>query len=95
MKFFGIALRRPRFSELTAAAVMASGLWILSLAALHALQMTPSRVDAGALLLMIAWGCMSVRLGLRMDRGQRHVAANVAGAALLLALYQLGVTLAG
>ncbi len=95
MTLFGIALRRPRFSELTAAAVMAAGLWLLALAGLRALQMPPDRADAGALLLMVAWGCMSVRFGLRMDQGQRHALLNVAGAALLMAVYQGALTLAG
>jgi hypothetical protein len=94
MKLFGIALRRPHFNELTAAAVMAAGLWLLALGATHALQMTLDRADAGAMLLMIAWGCLSVRFGLRLDLGQRHLAANVAGAAVLMSLYQAALTLA-
>ncbi len=95
MNFLGIALRRPRFSELTASAVMAAGLWLLAVAGLLALQMPLDRADAGALLLMVAWGCMSVRFGLRMDQGQRHAVLNVAGAALLMSLYQGALTLAG
>jgi hypothetical protein len=94
MKVLGIALRRPAFNELTAAAVMAAGLWLLALAGAHTLRMPLDRADAGALLLMIAWGCLSVRFGLRMDLGQRHLAANVAGAALLMGLYQGALTLA-
>jgi hypothetical protein len=95
MNFLGITLRRPRFSELTAAAVMAAGLWLLALAGLRALQMPLDRAEAGALLLMVAWGSMSVRFGLRMDQSQRHAVLNVAGAALLMALYQGALTLAG
>lgn len=95
MNVFGIVLRRPRFSELTAAAVMTAGLWLLALAVLRALQMPADRADAGALLLMIAWGCMSVRFGLRMDQDKRHAILNLAGAALLMAAYQGALTLAG
>jgi len=95
MNVFGIALRRPRFSELTAAAVMAAGLWMLVLGGLHILQMPTDRADAGALLLMIAWGCMSVRFGLRMDQGQRPALLNLAGAAFLMGVYQGALTLVG
>jgi hypothetical protein len=95
MNFLGIALRRPRFSELTAAAAMAAGLWVLAMGGLHALQMPTDRADAGALLLMIGWGCLSVRFGLRMDQGQSAALANLSGAALLMALYQGALTLAG
>jgi hypothetical protein len=94
MKFFGIALRRPHFNELTAAAVMAAGLWLLAMGASHALALSLDRADAGAMLLMISWGCLSVRFGLRMDLGQRHLVANLAGATVLLGLYQAALTLA-
>jgi hypothetical protein len=93
MKILGIALRRPPFNELTAAAVMAAGLWLLAMGATHALQLALDRADAGALLLMIAWGCLSVRFGLRLDQGERHLVANVAGASVLMALYQAALTL--
>lgn len=95
MKLFGIALRRSDFHELTAAGVMATGLWLLAVGASRAFQFPLDRADAGAMLLMITWGCVSVRLGLRLDQGQRHLAANLAGAAVLLGAYQAALTLAG
>jgi hypothetical protein len=34
-----------------------------------------------------------VRFGLRLDQGERHLVANVAGASVLMALYQAALTL--
>ena len=50
MKFIGVPLRRPGFNELTAAAVMGSGLWVLAVGLAHVTRMDLTKGDAGALL---------------------------------------------
>ena len=40
MKLFGISLRKPNFGELTAAAVMATGLWVAAIGLLRAVSYT-------------------------------------------------------
>jgi len=88
MKLIGIALQKPRFNELTAAAVMGAGLWTLAVGLLHVMQFEISKADAGALLLMVLWGCVSVRVGIRVGLGHRHLVANLLVSASLLALYE-------
>jgi hypothetical protein len=94
MTFLGIELRRPTFNEVTAATVMAVGLWVavigLAQASGHALQAR----DAGALLVVSVWGCIGARLGLRLAKGGRHLAAHVGVSAVLLAIYQGALVLA-
>lgn len=87
MKIFGIPARRPSFAEVTAASLMALGVWLGVVGLLYRLDQAPSAFDAGALLLVLAWGCIGVRMGIRPDRGSRHVLANFAVSALLLGLY--------
>lgn len=87
MQIFGIPTRLPSFAEVTAASVMALGVWLGAVALLFRLDHAPTAFDAGALLLVLAWGCIGVRLGIRLDRGRRHVLANIAISALLLGLY--------
>jgi len=87
MKILGIELTRPSFNEVTAAAVMASGLWLACVALWRLSNQPMDRVDAGAALLVIFWSCVGVRMGIRFDRGLRHVAANMLCAAVILALY--------
>jgi hypothetical protein len=87
MTLFGISTRTPSFAEVTAASLMALGVWLGAVALLFRLDRSPTPYDAGALLVVLAWGCIGVRLGIRMDRGGRHVLANVAISALLLGLY--------
>jgi hypothetical protein len=87
MMLFGITTRVPSFSELTAAAVMATGMWLASVGVLWRLYGAPTAFEAGALLLVIGWACIGARLGIRPDRGSRHLLANLAGSALLLGLY--------
>jgi len=95
MKILGIELNKPSFNELTASAVMAAGLWLACVALFKVSQQPMDRVDAGAALLMIFWGCVGVRMGIRFDRGLRHVAANVlCGAAILLAYHGVVTLLA-
>jgi hypothetical protein len=95
MKLFGIPLRKPNSGELTAAAVMATGLWVAAIGLLRVLNMDIDRADAGALLVVMWWGCVSVRCGIRVGMGNRHLAANLAVSAVLLALYQGAWAMAG
>ncbi len=88
MKLLGIALRKPSFGEFTAAAIMAVGCWIavvgLARASGHALD----AAEAGALLIVMAWGAIGTRLGLRFDASPRHVVAHLAVSAILVGIYQ-------
>ncbi len=95
MKLFGIPLRRPDFNELTAAAVMGTGLWLAGLGFVHVVRAPLDRSDAGALLLMVMWGCLSARCGIRIDQGRRHLAVNLLCGTALLGLYVLGCAIAG
>jgi hypothetical protein len=96
MKIIGVELRKPSFGEITAAAVLAAGLWMAIVALWRTVGAAPlDRIDAGALLLVVFWGCICVRLGIRVERGPRHLALNVAFCALLVAVYQAAVTLFG
>jgi len=94
MTFLGIELRRPTFNEVTAATVMAVGLWVavigLAQVSGHALQAR----DAGALLVVSVWGCIGARVGVGIGKGGRHLAAHVGINAVLLALYQGALVLA-
>jgi hypothetical protein len=93
MKIIGIALRKPSFGEITSAAVLASGLWLAFVALSMRLGSTPDRADAGAALLVIFWGCVCVRLGIRVEQGVRHLALNLCCCALLIGAYQSVLTL--
>ncbi len=88
MKLLGITLRKPTFSEFTASAIMAVGCWIavagIAKASGHALDAR----EAGALLIVIAWGAVGTRFGLRFDGGPRHAAAHFAVSAVLIGIYQ-------
>ncbi len=88
MKFIGIPLRKPDFNELTAAAVMGAGLWMAAVGFMHAAQLELAKADAGALLLVCLWGCVSSRCGIRIGLGQRHLVANLLVSALLLSVYE-------
>jgi len=89
MHLIGIPLRRPSHNELACSTAMAVGLWVAGVGLLHAAQVALSRADAGALLLVCLWGCVSARLGIHIDRGGRHLLANVAVNALLLGAYEV------
>lgn len=95
MKIIGIPLRKPSWGELTAASIMGVGLWVAAVGVLHGLHVELDRGDAGALLLVMVWGCVSARIGIRIGEGQRHLAANALVSAALLALYQGACTVAG
>jgi hypothetical protein len=88
MNLIGIPLRRPKFAELTASAVMATGLWLAVLGFTYVAQLPMDRMDAGALLLVVAWGCVSARVGIRVGMGHRHLLANVLVSGALLLVYQ-------
>ena len=92
MTLFGIQLRRPSFNEITAATVMAVGLWIAAVGLAQATGHGLEAHDAGALLLVAIWAC--VRLGLKVGNGGRHLAANLGVSAVLLAVYQGALVLA-
>ena len=87
MHLIGIPLRKPSHNELIASTVMAVGLWLAGLGLMHAMQMGLSRTEAGALLLVCVWGCVSTRVGIRIDRGGRHLIASLGVSALLLGGY--------
>ncbi len=93
MKILGVELSKPTFNQVTAAAVMAAGLWMAIVALLRSTGQPLDRVDAGAALLVIFWGCVCVRLGIRVDRGPRHLLVNLLCAGVLLAMYQFVVML--
>ncbi len=95
MKFIGISLRKPAFAELTAATVMAVGLWAAAVGLLLATRIHFDRADAGALLLTLAWACLSTRLGIRVGQDRRHLVANLLGGTLLLGAYQLVLLMSG
>ena len=89
MHLIGIPLRKPSHNELASSTVMAVGLWLAGVGLMQAAQVALSRADAGALLLVCLWGCVSARLGIRIDRGGRHLLASLAGNALLLGAYEM------
>ena len=95
MKILGIELSKPSFNEVTASAVMAAGLWLTCVALFKVSEQPMDRIEAGAALLVIFWGCVGVRMGIRFDRGMRHVAANVLGGGVILAVYHFVVTVFG
>ena len=95
MKILGIELSKPSFNEVTASAVMAAGLWLTCVALFKVSEQPMDRIEAGAALLVIFWGCVGVRMGIRFDRGLHHVAANVLGGGVILAVYHFMVTLFG
>lgn len=88
MHLIGIPLRRPSFAELTAAGVMAAGLFVLAIGLASGLAWPLASVDAGALLLVLMWACVSARVGIHIGRGQRHLLANLLVSAALLGAYQ-------
>lgn len=89
VNLFGIDLRRPTWNEFTAVTVLAVGLWVLVVGLAFRFGAGLQAFDAGALLLVIEWGCVAARAGVRPDRGARHVVANVTVSALLVGLYSL------
>ena len=95
MKIFGVTLRKPSFNEITASAVMATGLFLAALGLMRALHRPIDSIEAGALLLVVLWGCISVRLGIRIEQGKQHMVVNLMVSALLLGAYQGAVAFVG
>lgn len=95
MKLIGIPLRRPNFAELTASSILAVGLWMACLGLMRAASLELGRADAGALLIVVAWACLSTRVGIRVGMGQRHLAANLLVSGVLLGTYELARAFAG
>lgn len=93
MKILGVELRKPTFNEVTASAVMAAGIWLAYVALWRAAEQPLLAVDAGAALLIIFWGCVCARVGIRVDRGPRHLAVNLVCGAVILTAYQAIVSL--
>ena len=93
MKILGIQLSKPSFNEVTASAVMAAGLWLAIVALWRVSEQPLDRIQAGAALLIIFWSCVGVRMGIRFDKGPRHIAANMLCAGVILALYHVILTL--
>ena len=87
MQLFGITLRKATFNEITTAAVMGTGLWLAGLGLAQASGHGLDIREAGALLLVSAWACIAVRIGLGVDQGQRHLAVNIGIIAVLLGAY--------
>ena len=95
MKLIGIPLRRPSFGEITASAVMGVGLWIAAVGLLRFLDVEIDKADAGAMLLVVFWGCVCTRVGIHVSRGHRHLLANLLVSTLLLVLYQAAWAISG
>jgi len=94
MTLFGIQLRKPSFNEITAATVMAVGIWVAVIGLAKATGQALQASDAGALLVVSVWGCLGARLGVALGKGGRHLAAHVGINAVLLVIYQGAVVLA-
>ncbi|MEP7282160.1 MAG: hypothetical protein ABI696_09290 [Rubrivivax sp.] len=84
MNVLGISLRRPSFGETTATSIMAIGLWLAGVGAMVQSGQAFGRQDMAALLVMVWWGCMTVRLGIDLRAGWRHLLASGLGALVLL-----------
>ncbi len=93
MKLLGIELRRPSFDEVTAATVLAVGLWIAVVGIARVSGHALLGPEAGALLVLALWACIAVRIGLALDKGRRHLVANIAVSAVLLGVYQGAIAL--
>lgn len=89
MNLFGIPLRQPSFGEFTAASVMATGLWMVGVAAMVQSGQPFGDEDLGALLAIVWWACTGVRFGIDLRAGGRHLAAHMVVALLLLGLNAL------
>lgn len=74
---------------------MGTGLWVAAVGCLRFAAVHIDRADAGALLLVALWECISVRLGIRIGDGHRHLLASLLVSAALLGLYQSAWAVAG
>lgn len=94
MTLLGIRLRRPTFAQVTAATVLAVGLWLLLLGLLRASGVQLSAMDAGAALLVAVCSAVAPQAGVQVARGGPHLLLNLGANALLLGLYQAAWALA-
>lgn len=94
MTLIGIALRRPRFEEFTAASVMSAGLWVLILGLARAGGAELTAGDAASLLLVVWWSCVAVRCGIDLAAGWRHWLVHGVVAVALVATPDLLWTIA-
>jgi hypothetical protein len=95
MKLLGVQLRKPTFNEVTASAVMALGLWMVYLGVAKSVGSVPDPITAGGMLVVIFWGCVCARFGIRIDRGLPHLVLNVLFGAVLLLAYQATMAAVG
>lgn len=95
MQVVGISLRKPGFNEVTAAAVMGSGLWVALVGLCKAGGLPLERPEAATLLLVMLWGALSVRLGIDMAAGWRHRVVHLGVCGVLLGLCQAARALLG
>ena len=75
--------------------LMAAGLWLTTVALFRVTEQPIDRMEAGAALLVIFWSCVGVRMGIRFDKGPRHIAANMLCAGVILAVYNAIATIFG
>ena len=94
MTLLGLQLRRPTFNEITAATIMAVGLWVAVIGLAQVTGHALGARDAGALLLVSVWGCLGARLGVGFGKGGRQLAAHIGVNVVLLAIYQGALVLA-
>jgi hypothetical protein len=95
MRLFGIPARVPSFGECTAASILACGLWLGACGLLYRLGSPLAKFDAGALLLILEWTCVSIRAGIEPRLGGRHLIANLAGCAAVIGAYGLACSALG
>ena len=95
MNILGVQLNKPSFTQLTGSAIMAAGLWLAIVAVMRTTGQDIVRIEAGAALLVVFWGCVCASLGIRVDRGRRRLAVNVVCGGVLLGVYQFAVMLFG
>ena len=81
-------------SRLTLACASAVGLWVGVLGLLHATRVPVDARDAFGLLVVIAWGCIVTRLGLRGGRNRRQVATNFLFTGVLILLVEAAIAAA-
>jgi hypothetical protein len=67
---------------------MGVGLWVAGVGLMKLLRLDLPPADAGAMLLVLLWACTSVRLGIHIEQGRRHLLVNLAVSAVLLGLYE-------
>ena len=92
MTVFGVDLKHPSLNELTAAVVIAVGLWLFLVFVGLA---STTKVGAGANLAALAFGCISSTCGLSASKGIWPLALNIIGCCLVLAAYHLLINLFG